>query len=109
MKVGVGILVGLGTLALFLYAGGLNYLKSWTRSPLPDRVAGMVVADEAMVSAKIGGRVRELFVEEGSAVEANQVLAVLDTAEIDAERENQLARIVQIESRIRRSEEAVAL
>ncbi|HJR74347.1 MAG TPA: efflux RND transporter periplasmic adaptor subunit [Luteimonas sp.] len=48
---------------------------------------GYVVARRiATVSAKITGRVREVLIEEGQKVEANQVMATLDPIDADAQR-----------------------
>lgn len=41
-------------------------------------------ADEARLAFKIGGIIREIHVQAGQAIRAGQVLATLDTAEIDA-------------------------
>ncbi len=53
---------------------------------LPPIVASGVVAarDEAKLSFKLGGLIREITVREGEAVRAGQLLARLETAEIDA-------------------------
>jgi HlyD family secretion protein len=49
-------------------------------------VTGTIEALQVDVSPKITGRIRTLLVREGQPVETGQVLAVLDTAELEAEK-----------------------
>jgi multidrug resistance efflux pump len=46
---------------------------------------GYVEAEQIQVGSKLGGRVVEVRVDEGTAVEANQVLVVLETHEVQAQ------------------------
>jgi HlyD family secretion protein len=57
-------------------------------------VSGRIDGDTVDISSKIAGRVRELTVREGAPVEANQVVAVLDSTQEEAIRDAQMARIV---------------
>jgi len=67
---------------------------------LPDGIAagnGRIEAVEIDVSTKTAGRISEILVDEGSFVEAGQVLARMDTAQLEAQRrqaEAQLRRAV---------------
>lgn len=61
------------------------------QSALPDGIAsgnGRIEADEVDISVTYAGRVMEIRAQEGDIVEAGQILAVMDTAELQA----QLAR-----------------
>ena len=55
--------------------------------PCPNGIAtghGRLEVEEIHVAVKYGGRVDEVLVDEGDMVEAGDVLARLDTAELDA-------------------------
>lgn len=47
-------------------------------------VSGRIEGDDAIVAAKVGGRLREVTVREGDAVTAGQVIAVLDDDQVSA-------------------------
>ena len=57
------------------------------RPPAPDRIqaSGTMEADEVEISAKVTGRLVRLQVDEGDPVRAGQVVARLDTAELQAQ------------------------
>jgi HlyD family secretion protein len=73
------------------------------------RLTGVVSANEAFVASELSGRLKELRVEEGDRVEKSQVVAVLATEEIDAQRQRQLAAIDQLSARLEQGEERVRL
>lgn len=56
---------------------------------------GRIEAQQILVAAKLGGRVAEIFVEEGKSVEAGTVLARMDTADLDAELAGDKAKVRQ--------------
>lgn len=56
----------------------------WISRPGPAWVQGQIEADSVRISAKIGGRVAAIEVEEGQRVEAGQRVAVLTTPEAEA-------------------------
>lgn len=75
----------LGILALLI---GLGWHFWLTRGAPPDgsiRASGVIEATEVIVSPKIAGRIVDLAVDEGSAVSRGQVIARLDTAELQAQ------------------------
>jgi HlyD family secretion protein len=69
------VLVALGVLAA---AGWFLY------KPAPRYIQGEIEAAESDLSAKVAGRVASLAVEEGQKVQRGQVLAVLESREIEA-------------------------
>ncbi|RKK04958.1 HlyD family efflux transporter periplasmic adaptor subunit [Pseudoroseomonas wenyumeiae] len=85
-------------LALFIAVGGSYAWKQFNSSGLPEGFAsgnGRIEATEIDVSTKTAGRVKEILVREGEFVEAGQVLAYMDTAQLEArkrEAEAQLQR-----------------
>lgn len=47
-------------------------------------VSGRIEGDDAIVAAKVGGRLREVTVREGDSVTAGQVIAILDDEQVSA-------------------------
>jgi HlyD family secretion protein len=78
--------------ALFvIVAGGAAYYgwKSFEGDGLPTNIAygnGRIEAVEIDISTKTGGRLKDILVGEGDFVTAGQVLAVMDTNQLDARR-----------------------
>src|ERR1041384_2801535 len=69
---------------LILVAGGAYYW--WTSSrPVPLVLTGIVTTNDVVVSPQIAGRIEQLNVEEGDQVKAGQMLAVLDSGELEQE------------------------
>jgi multidrug resistance efflux pump len=59
-------------------------------------LVGTVDANQVMVSAKIQGRIEKLLVDEGTPVKEGDLIAVLDSAELEAQKrsaENQIASL----------------
>lgn len=77
------IVAGCG--AVFLMAVALFVTRSVGRAEAPGaRIESTLERDEVDVSSKIPGRIAEMFVEEGSQVRAGELLARIDSREIDA-------------------------
>jgi HlyD family secretion protein len=78
-------------LILLLGAGSVGawvWWKSTQKSPLPEGIVsgnGRVESVEVDVAAKYGGRIAEIPAKEGDLVEEGQVVARMDTSEMDAE------------------------
>ncbi|MBO1074694.1 HlyD family secretion protein [Roseomonas marmotae] len=85
-------------LVVLIAAFGFYAWREFGGSGLPEGIAsgnGRIEAVEIDVSTKAAGRVREILVREGDFVEAGQVLARMDTAQLEArkrEAEAQLQR-----------------
>lgn len=62
----------------------LLLLVWWLTRPEPLLLQGQIEADSVRVAAKIGGRVASVVVEEGSRVEAGDVVVTLSTPEAEA-------------------------
>ena len=69
----------------------------------PGRIAG----DEATVSAKIAGRVREIRVREGDSVSAGDVIALLDDDQVRAREDAAKSVVQQAEARVRSSQQQI--
>ena len=75
----------------------VSFLAGCKRNATPENalfVSGRIDGDTVDISSKIQGRVVDLKVREGDSVEAGQVIAWLESAQQDAIRDAQKARIV---------------
>lgn len=73
-----------GITVLLLAAGFIGYGIYKAVNPPPAPLTGMIDAKTISVSAKIPGRIEEIFVSEGDLVEKGEKLALISTPEIDA-------------------------
>lgn len=96
-------------LALFFWGGDFPFFQAAPRADGPLRLAGVVTAAEAVVSAEISGRVQKSAIQEGRRVERQELLVQLERGELEAERENQAARISQLKAKLNKSEEMALL
>ncbi len=94
-------LIGVGIWRVFFAGAGLP--------PGVLGVSGRIEGDDAAVSAKLAGRIREITVREGDHVEAGQVLAVLDDAQIRAREQQSEAMVRQAEAHLRLSQHQVTV
>ena len=82
LRVPLAILV-----VIIAIAGGGYYYWQQNQETLPEFIAsgnGRIEAEEVRVATKYAGRVDEVLVDEGDVVQAGQVLARMDTAELQA-------------------------
>lgn len=102
----------LPVLVALLIAGATGYYVWQLRADdLPPGIAagnGRIEAERIDIATKYGGRLAELSVEEGDRVEAQQVVARLDTEELEAQIHEAEARLHQAEQQVREAEAAVA-
>jgi len=73
-----------GIIAAIILVIVLVIVGWWLTRPGPVLLQGQIEADSVRVSAKIGGRVASIEVEEGEQVEADQLVATLSTPEVEA-------------------------
>ncbi len=105
--------------ALILALGWLA--AGWTRAPDPPagfaKTNGRIEAERYDIATKFPGRVAEVLVREGDVVTEGQLVARLDTSEVDAQRREAEASVRQAERQLdqanallvqRRSEERLA-
>ncbi len=81
-------------------AGGYVYWQQQIASRLPDGIVssnGRIEADQINIAAKHAGRVLEILADEGDMVDAGQILARMDNAELNAQ-------IRRAEAEVRRAE-----
>ena len=65
---------------------------------------GTVDANQVIVSAKIAGRIEKLLVTEGTAVKEGDVVAVLDSAELEAQKRAAAAMLASLRSQVSASQ-----
>lgn len=93
----VAALLALGGAALFIGWGPLG-----ERGGSEVLVAnGTIEATEVEVSSRLPGRLAQLLVKEGDQVQANQVIARLDTAEVEAEAAQHRAAVSRAEAQLK--------
>src|SRR5215510_5719407 len=85
------ILLGIGLVASVVAASGCWWLLGARDTGL--RLQGTVEVQEVRLGSKIGGRVEEVLIREGDLVRPGQVLVRLETPELEAQREQLLARV----------------
>ena len=87
---------------LFTIAGVTYWLRNDHSSDLV--LVGTVDANQVIVSARMAGRIERLNVEEGTVVKLGDVIAELDTQELEAQRSAAQATISSARSRISQTE-----
>ena len=95
MTTGRRIWLTVGVLAV-LAAGGYYAWQSSHNGALPEGLAsgnGRIEAVEIDVSAKSPGRIKEILVDEGDFVKAGDVLARMDTTQLEAQRRQAEAQL----------------
>jgi HlyD family secretion protein len=83
-------------------------LTSCNRNSAPDSVSGTIETDEVRVASRYGGRVQNIFAQEGDALKPGQSIAELDAAELHARRDQAAAQLAEFEAGPRREEISAA-
>jgi HlyD family secretion protein len=63
------------------------------------KLSGRIEGDDATVSSKVSGRLRELTVREGDQVKAGQVIAIIDDEQVRAREEQELSKVREAQAR----------
>ncbi|UOK72833.1 HlyD family secretion protein [Ancylobacter polymorphus] len=82
-----------------------------TGNRLPEGIVstnGRIEAEQVLVAAKLAGRVLTVLVEEGQTVETGQVVARMDTSELEAQLAGAQAQVRRAEKAIAEAEAAIA-
>src|SRR5262245_53038782 len=85
------IILGMGLVAAVAAASGCWWLLGERGTEL--RLQGTVEIQEVRLGSKIGGHVAEVLIREGDLVQTGQVLVRLEAPELEAQREQLLARV----------------
>jgi len=105
----VVLVAALVVLALVAVGAWRLFFAGSALSPGVIGVSGRIEGDDAAVGAKISGRIREITVREGDHVEAGQVIAVLDDAQIRAREQQSEAAVRQAQARVRMSQHQITV
>jgi HlyD family secretion protein len=92
-------------------AGSGYYWWLEQRNRLPEDIAsgnGRIEAEEVRVATKYAGRVVEVLVEEGDMVEAGQIVARMDTAELEASLAKAKADVAQAHEEVAQAKAQIA-
>lgn len=85
-------------LLVVIIVAGVAWWQISQRSDLPEGISrsnGRIEAERIAVATKLAGRVAEVLVEEGDWVEQGQLIARMDTADLEAELKQAQATVVQ--------------
>ena len=73
------------------------------------KLSGRIEGDDATVSTKIAGRIREITVREGDHVKVGQLIAVIDDEQVNAREEQEESKVQQAEARLRSAQQQVSV
>jgi HlyD family secretion protein len=79
-------------------AGGVYY--STHQPPGPLTLTGIVTTEDVIVGPQVGGLIGQLLVKEGDVIQKNQLVAVLTTDELQANREFYVRQVESAQSQI---------
>ncbi|YCM46812.1 HlyD family efflux transporter periplasmic adaptor subunit (plasmid) [Verrucomicrobiaceae bacterium 227] len=94
-----------------LTAGGIWYWKREPQSELPEGIVsgnGRIETDQVDIATKYPGRIREILADEGDLVKPGQILAHMDTAEMEAQLARAQAQLSTAKEAIVESEALIA-
>src|SRR5262249_6541994 len=93
---------------LLLIAGGLaGAYYSIHKKPGPLILTGIVTTDNVIVGPQVGGQISQLLVKEGDQVLKNQLIAVMTTDELQADRAYYMHQVESIQSQVGESQAAL--
>ncbi len=95
------ILIGIGLAASIAAALGFRWLLRERGAEL--RLHGTVEVQEVRLGSKVGGRVAEVLIREGSLVRAGQVLVRFEAPELEAQLIQQRSRLAQKEAELEKA------
>ncbi len=93
-----------GGLLLLAGVAGLVIWGQYSRRSAELSYSGTIEAVQSNLAFQVGGRVQEVLVDEGQAVRAGQLLAVLDRRELAALRDQAAANLARAEQGLRQQE-----
>ncbi|HKR21009.1 MAG TPA: HlyD family efflux transporter periplasmic adaptor subunit [Pyrinomonadaceae bacterium] len=100
-------------LALIAAIAGVAIWYFVLRTPAVDpniiKLSGRIEGDDAAVSAKVAGRIREISVREGDQVKAGQLIAVIDDEQVRAREDQERSLVQQSEARVASVRQQIAV
>lgn len=96
--------VKLAMLAICLSTtGAIGCYWAWNPGDRPVKLPGTVETQEVRLSSRTGGRVKQVAVKEGDLVQPGQALVCLEMAELDAQREQYVAKLYAAEAQLEKA------
>ena len=94
-----------------IIGAGICYfvLRTPATDPNVIKLSGRIEGDDAAVSAKVSGRIREINVREGDQVKAGQLIAVIDDEQVKAREEQERSMVQQAEARVASVRQQIAV
>jgi HlyD family secretion protein len=98
-------------IAAAIIGAGVWYfiLRTPATDPNVIKLSGRIEGDDAAVSAKVSGRIREINVREGDQVKAGQLIAVIDDEQVKAREEQERFLVQQAEARVASVRQQIAV
>jgi HlyD family secretion protein len=99
-------------LVVLSFAGGAAWYFLIRKDAGPKnliKLSGRIEGDDATVSTKIAGRIREITVREGDHVKVGQLIAVIDDDQVNAREEQEESKVQQAEARLRSAQQQVSV
>lgn len=104
---------GVILLVLLLATGGVWLYRHFVTSPAEASnvvfVSGRIEGDEAILAARLAGRIAEIRAREGDEVKAGDIVAVLEDDQIRAREEQALALVRAAEARAQAARQQIAI
>ena len=94
-------------LLLLIVGGAVGAYYSMLRAPGPLVLTGIVTTEDVIVGPQVGGQIGQLLVKEGDQVGRNQLIAVMATAELEADRAYYAHTAESIQSQVGENEAAL--
>jgi len=94
-------------LVLVLAAGSAGVYAYLNRRPAALVLTGIVTTNDVVVSPQVAGQIRQLLVAEGDAVKKDQLLAVINPEELQADTAYYSHNVAGLSSQVRESEAAL--
>lgn len=105
--VGMGLFLRMKNAPVQLTVTRASVFKAGERNPVVSASGYIVARTRATLSSKVLGRVSELHAQEGSRVAKGQVLAKLESPDLEAQRLHVKAQLAQVELDLARTERLV--
>src|SRR5437870_3425780 len=94
-------------LLLLIVGGAVGAYYSMLRAPGPLVLTGIVTTEDVIVGPQVGGQIGQLLVKEGDQVQRNQLVAVMATDELQADRAYYARTVDSIQSQVGENQAAL--
>lgn len=85
------------------------FLRSPGKDPNLIKLSGRIEGDDAAVSAKVSGRLKEITVREGDQVKKGQVIAVIDDEQVRAREQQEQSLVQQSEAKVSAARQQISV